>query len=662
MRQLRVQYNADCSILEDFEAVQTDCFPRYSEGAQSKLTWAPSWAPNHLETHFEFKERNLTQQRPMSGLHGEYPGDGFVYDVATNISGAQTRLDELKAWQWIDFRTRAFIIELNTLNPNVNVFVHSRILFEFPATGGVVAKQEAYPFRASQLSLSMMYSDDPQGVFIYFVLTASMHLMLLCYVIFLLYKNGLQYFMYFWSIVDVIILFFFVIEVSSMTGVFGVAESMPSLDPEVIGDPEMFFPIGSLVPEMEYSASILSFLGLISWIKILKYFSLIGLFQGYVRVIERCIINLIFFSGLLFVVLFGFSMALHIGYGGESDVFSSLWGGLVAVLAAPAGGVDFSSVFDEHDFLGPVLILVYIVIIVLLLLNTFMAICVDTYTVCSFQMNEVKKNGKANPTSVFLWTYFNALKGVKLVGRETDEDKGEPDEQQIALTSLPEAVAQKYIETKRKMESILDSADAEMEERRLQRLRERGDLDMPTPTNDMNQAALEGPQGNLMLTDQEGAPQPPAAQGMPPAPPPEDPNAFIVKRVQLQRMLDDDVVLQEICGTNRSVDVVRRFRVDQSGTDPYSAVATLQKMVAGKLEELEENGMDLTFDEMETLKSVSTELHSALTESQKEWRAELLTVMQMASLLSQSLIELTRRLETIQLNHNNLATRAGPAS
>jgi len=335
------------------------------------------------------------------------------------------------------------------------------------------------------------------------------------------------------------------------------------------------------------------------------------------------------------------------------------------VLAAPAGGVDFSSVFDEEDFLGPVLILVYIVIIVLLLLNTFMAICVDTYTVCTFQLNEVKKHEKANPTSVFLWTYFNALKGIKLVGKESDEDKGERDEQQIALTSLPEAVAQKYIETKRRMDAILESAEGEMEERRLQRLRERGDLDMPPATvsfeKDPNQAALQGPGGNMMLTDQEGPPQPPKLDGSP-QPPPEDPNAFVVKRVQLQRMLDDDPVLQAICGTGRSVDVVRRFRVDQSGTDPHSAVATLQKMVAKKLEELEEEGMDLTFDEMETLKSVSTELHSALTESQKEWRAELLTVMQMASLLSQSLIELTRRLETIQLNHNNLATRAGPAS
>lgn len=138
-----------------------------------------------------------------------------------------------------------------------------------------------------------------------------------------------------------------------------------------------------------------------------------------------------------------------------------------------------------------------------------------------------------------------------------------------------------------------------------------------------------------------------------------DTSALQVGRVQLQRMLEDDAILQEVCGADRAVDVVRRFRVDQSGIDPYEAVAQLQASVAKKLDELEARGMDLTFDEMETLKTVSQELHSALTESQKEWRAELLTVMQMASLLSTSLIQLTRQMEKVQLNHNSLAMKAG---
>lgn len=35
--------------------------------------------------------------------------------------------------------------------------------------------------------------------------------------------------------------------------------------------------------------------------------------------------------------------------------------------------------------------------------------------------------------------------------------------------------------------------------------------------------------------------------------------------MQLQRMLDEDPKLVEICSTNKAVDVMRRFRVEQSG-------------------------------------------------------------------------------------------------
>ena len=49
---------------------------------------------------------------------------------------------ELEAWAWIDHRTRAVILEYTTLNINVNVMVHNRLLFEIPPTGGVSTKYE----------------------------------------------------------------------------------------------------------------------------------------------------------------------------------------------------------------------------------------------------------------------------------------------------------------------------------------------------------------------------------------------------------------------------------------------------------------------------------------------------------------------------------------
>jgi len=135
---------------------------------------------------------------------------------------------------------------------------------------------------------------------------------------------------------------------------------------------------------------------------------------------------------------------------------------------------------------------------------------------------------------------------------------------------------------------------------------------------------------------------------------------LVVKRVQLQRMLDDDEVLQDICGRDaegraRAIDVIRRFQVNNTGVDPYDAVAQLQASVTKKLQEIEAGEKRLEFDEVEMLQTVSSELHSALTEAQKEWRGELLSVLQMATLLSRSLVQLTHNMEAVHSNHNELS-------
>jgi len=510
---------------------------------------------------------------------------------------------------------------------------------------------------------------------VYCILTSALHCVLLMYVAYLIRKNGLAYFSYLWSSVDLIILSLFFLYVCVVVDIYAVAAWEPKFQPESIVDTEAFFPIGRLAMRVETANSIMAALTLMSWLKMLKYFSLIGPFHPFVRVVERCIVNLLQFAGIVLIVLFGFAVALHVAYGDENNLFATLRGSLVAVMVAPAGGVGLDPVFEKGDFLGPVLVFTYIIIVFFLLLNTFMAICVDTYTVSTFQISEClasKNSPQSNPTAVFLWTYFSALKGVKLVGKETQDEMGDTMEQEIQLSSLPEHLQLRYSQTKRRMEQILNSAEGEIKAKEAEQLRKQGllrDSELEGQRSAAGEAlALEDePRGGgaeqpaaLALEDKPGAPRPPPPpSNAEPPPPEEEPSTVMVKRVQLQRMLDDDAVLREVCGASRAVEVIRRFRVDQGGIDPYEAVAELQKSVAEKLQELEENGLDLSFDEMETLKQVSTELHSALTESQKEWRAELLTVTQMASLLHVALVGLTRRLEAVQLNHKKLAQRAG---
>lgn len=794
VRQLRVQYNKGCTVKAEYAEVQEDCFAPFSGDVQSRFSWAPTWTPGHLVDYFQWTSANKTLMPLVTGEHGTYPGDGFYFDFPMNLTGSQVRLQELKAWDWLDVRTRGVVIELSVLNPNTNIFVHNNFLFEFPATGGIVKRHEAYAFQTLQLSLSLMATDDVM-TFAYLVITCSFHFLLFSYTVFMLYKNGASYFSYFWSSVDFAILIFFFSSVSTNLAVYYKAYLLPELAPDVLGDPEMFFTIGHLIRDIELANSFMGVLGVLAWLKVLKYFTLSATFHPFVRIIERCLYNLVLFGALLIVVLFGFACAFYIGYGGEDDVFSTLFGSFIAIIVAPAGGVSLAPIFDKNDAVGPVLVIVYFILIYLLLLNTFLAICVDVYSVCMYELREVHKMASQAPAALFLWTYFNALRSTKLVGKETEEDKGTWDEQTIALSSLPEAVSLRYLDTKHKMKSILNEAEAEIEKVKLELLRQQGieglekngpqrnmlalgnggdaklsrqgaisslDLQWEVPSdaifivteydrcdgeldvyhgNPRRYSATIPPDESLVICpleldnkgyfywqdetlksseedkwerkeeermkkhqDPSTNPSPPwefdrtcpggkdgsmvncaqVTRGpgrqiqwdfyfVPSMPSgegemdeasqlKEEMGRTVVKRVQLQRMIDDDPILQDICGGTgiRAVDIIRRFRVDRSGVDPYEAVARLQADVTKKLKELEKGKHGLHFEEVETLRTVSEELHSAMTESQKEWRAELLSVLQMATLLSKALVTLTHQMESVQNNHKDLSQKCGP--
>jgi hypothetical protein len=677
IRQLRVQYNKACTINAQYASLHSACFPDFEASIQSRLSWAPTWTPDHLREYFEYQTGNYTEMTEVDGQYGSYPPDGFVIEMPMNITGAMTRVEELKNWNWLDQRTRAIVIEMSVLQPNVNVFVHNRFLFEFPAAGGVLAKHDVFSFRIMQLSLSLMFTDEIWA-FVYLLLTFSMHIFFIIYFGFLFFQNGFSLFNYFWSWIDLSIVFVFSICCIASLRIWWNASLIPNLQPQTIGDPELFLPIGHLVPQIELSNCLISVLGLLSWLKILKYFALIGGTgsQAFVRIIERSLYNLCLFGGLLVVVLTGFACAFYIGFGGERDLFSTLLGSFIACIVAPAGGISLEPIFSKGGALGPLLVIGYFIIVTLLLCNTFLAICADTYSVCMYELATVKSVSKSSPTRVFLWTYFNALRGVKLVGKETEEDKGQGDEQQIALTSLPEAIAGRYLETKKKMEGILDNALQDIERQRQEKLRQQGleeskfgkalatvkhaahlDATHQNPAayqnmiEDKQRTPEESEYGESLHDDNQKSAE---EQVM------EDLASVTVRRVQLQRMLDDDEILRQICATNRAIDVMRRFRVDQSGIDPYEAVMQLQAKVTKLLEDIELRGVKLSFNEVETLRTVSQELHVALTESQKEWRAELLSVLQMATLLSKALVYLTKKIEAVQMNHKDLAQRVGP--
>merc|ERR1719375_1757863 len=131
-------------------------------------------------------------------------------------------------------------------------------------------------------------------------------------------------------------------------------------------------------------------------------------------------------------------------------------------------------------------------------------------------------------------------------------------------------------------------------------------------------------------------------------------NDKVISRLQLQRLMDDAPEIQDVLGAKRAIDVIPRFRAER-GPDPYTEITRLQESVILKLDSLERVGLNLEFDEVETLKMVSNGLNDALTEVQNQWRTELTTLLESCSTISNPLIDLTQKLAMCTDKHNEIA-------
>ena len=49
---------------------------------------------------------------------------------------------ELREYLWIDRSTRIVMVDFTVYNANINLFCVVKLIFEFPATGGVIPSQE----------------------------------------------------------------------------------------------------------------------------------------------------------------------------------------------------------------------------------------------------------------------------------------------------------------------------------------------------------------------------------------------------------------------------------------------------------------------------------------------------------------------------------------
>lgn len=137
-----------------------ECNPPYSLVKHDDMNYTLGWHYDHeglysnlqkeemtlLESAFKYYSAFDLMGFPIGGSVSTYSGGGYVAEMGTNAYKAGLFIEELKQNNWINYYTRAVVLEFNVYNPNVNLFGYFYYLMEFPATGGVLtmAKSTLY--------------------------------------------------------------------------------------------------------------------------------------------------------------------------------------------------------------------------------------------------------------------------------------------------------------------------------------------------------------------------------------------------------------------------------------------------------------------------------------------------------------------------------------
>lgn len=216
IRQLRVAKNRGCEVHAAFSHFTTRtpkggteklaCYSPFTVEHQSTIPFDPRHTPKNVVqffSHSQFRSsepgkstqfRNDAGMTPMHGVHSGpegYPGEGYYWDLPLKKQDALDVVTELRNWNWIDKKTRAIIIENSVVNPNTNIIVSNRLLFEFNAFGGVRIIRDHFPMRASLLALNLIATDET-SFFMFVVVFSACFLLYFLMTLWFIYKNGKQ--------------------------------------------------------------------------------------------------------------------------------------------------------------------------------------------------------------------------------------------------------------------------------------------------------------------------------------------------------------------------------------------------------------------------------------------------------------------------------------
>ena len=323
---------------------------------------------------------------PIQGITTVYLGGGFVANLGYNSESALDVIESLEENRWIDDRTVAILIECTLFDPATSLYSFMRYLYERFPTGGVITSGTVKTVTVYLPQKSVSYRS------FYQVLQVLLMFLILGFVIIEIVKAfrlGRIYFKRFWSWIDILLICLAASGIGTMLYKEGCTREYVS---NVRANPFDNWSADQIMFWSEIEDYLLSVVMFMATIKSLRLFRFNPHIYQMRTTLRDSVTPLTSFAVVFLVVIVAFALFAFLSFGSSVLNYSTLPQAVRTLLQMVIGGKSsyYQLKFATESSLGPLFLFVYLITAMAILVNTFIAILNESYTMSREEKQRTK--------------------------------------------------------------------------------------------------------------------------------------------------------------------------------------------------------------------------------------------------------------------------------
>ena len=360
----------------------------------------PTKTPTKSKSPWQYQGQWETKGFPYFGRLATYKGGGYIFELGPDAKAATENVKKLSKLKWLDETTRGVFTEINVYNANVNLLCVVSLLYEQIPTGG------SMHFINIQTIKIFRYVGGFSSAILFF------EIIFLVLLLTWIYRDAKKikrekkaFFKNMWNVVDLAIT---LLSITTMGLYFSRLVFINLAIGQFRSDRTIFVSFQYVVLLNEILNSMIAIAVLLlslKFLRILRFNRKISMLSSTMR---ACIKSLCYFMIMFMVIFLSYCIVAYLVFGTQVGAFRTLIRSIVAMFSMMLGNFNFANMEAAQRIIGPALFFSYMVVIQMVLINMFIGILCETFSVVRHDAN---KQSNEHEIVQFMTNRFKAFVG-----------------------------------------------------------------------------------------------------------------------------------------------------------------------------------------------------------------------------------------------------------